>query len=396
MANATIAGLTQGTKLNTADNFPYHPLLPVGSDIDQRVLWSDLMSSFLTTPPANLWGQIAKIEQAVSGAQAVFCYIGDSWTNDGSITRPLNNWLQTTYGNAGAGYVGIGMNHGTPDVALATYTRTGTWVDQDNAATSILGRGVDIADATSTDTATPAQVTIGSATFNIAVIHFLKQTNGGDFRYRIDGGSWTTVTTANAGDLYSTTTISGLTTATHTLDIQVLNAGTAGVTLFGVDLQRTGIGARLHRMGNPGANSTQYAAANVTLWEAGLTALAPTSVAIMLGTNDMSQSITPTAFGANLETIITRINATLPLVDVILTPPADNGLTGKPQQVAAFRDEMRNVAVRKGAFFIDTYAAMGSSYANGNARGLYANSSHPNNYGGWVISNAIIRALNPK
>ena len=390
-SNKYITDLDLKTRLNTGDYFIMRDILEsnVGSK-DKRYTWGSIIADYLTTEPVNWWGQLAKIETATSNEQAILAVVGDSWVQNGDITRPLNTWLQATYGNAGPGYVGIGKNHGSPDSTLVTYARTGTWTDHDNGG-SPQGNGVDIADANSTDTVTPAQVTV-VATFNTAVIHFQKMLNGGDFRWRLDGGSWTTVTTANASTIYATSTISGLSTASHTLDVQILNAGSAGVTLFGIDLQRTGNGARLLRLGNGGSTAAQYIASNATLWQAGLTAFAPSAVALLLGTNDMSGNVAPSSFGGSIDTLCTRIQAAVPLADVILLSPADNGLTGKTYTVSQYRDELRNAAVRNSALFIDTYRSIGS-YTNGNSRGLCLNTSHLNANGGRVVADMMIRRL---
>lgn len=391
-SNKYITDLDLKTRLNTGDYFIMRDILEsnVGSK-DKRYTWGSIIADYLTTEPVNWWGQLAKIETATSNEQAVLAVLGDSWTNNGYITQPLNNWLQTTYGNAGPGYVGIGMNHGSPDNSLAIMVRSGTWTDRDNIDSPV-GKGVDIAEANSSDTSTPGQAAISGAIFNTAIIHFLKQSGGGDFRYRVDGGSWTTVSTSNASDLYSTVSITGLSTATHTMDIQISSAGSSGVTMFGIDLQRTGNGVRLLRIGNSGATAAQYASQNSTLWAAAWTALAPTAVAILLGTNDMSGNVAPSSFGGSIDTLCTRIQAAVPLADVFLLSPADNGLTGKTYTVSQYRDELRNAAVRNSALFIDTYRPIGS-YTNGNSRGLYLNTSHLNANGGRVVADMMIRRL---
>lgn len=393
-SNKQITDLDLKTRLNTGDYFIMRDILEsnAGSK-DKRYTWGSIIADYLTTEPVNWWGQLAKIETATSGEQAVLAVLGDSWVNNGYITKPLNSYLQTTYGTAGPGYVGIGMNHGYPDSSLAALTRTGTWTDRDNSDSPV-GKGVDIAEANSSDTSTPAQASI-VGTYHTAAIHYLKQSGGGDFRYRVDGGSWTTVATSNVTDLYSTVSITGLSTAVHTLDIQVLNASSAGVTLFGVDLQRTTLGCRVHTLGNPGATAAQYASQNSTLWAAAWTALAPTAVAVLLGTNDMSGNVAPSTFGGSIDTLCTRIQAAVPLADIILLSPADNGLAGKTYTVSQYRDELRNAAVRNGALFIDTYRTIGG-YTNGNSRSLYLNSSHLNANGGQAAADAIARRLKAK
>ena len=384
MADVQIPDLGEVTQMSTGDFLPFRQ---TSASLDKRLAWSNLIANFNTTDPVNWLAQTAKIQASVSNTQAVLAVIGDSWVQAGAITQRLNTLLQTDLGNAGDGYVGIGMSHGAPSSSI-TYTRVGTWIDVDNYPLPV-GRGVDIADATSTDTATPAKVTI-VGTFNTAVIHFIKMSGGGDFRWRVDAGSWTTVTTANATEIYATTIVTGLSTASHTLEIEVSSAGSSGVRLLGVDCQRTANGVRIHRLGNGGATAYQYANADTTIWQAGLAALSPTSVAILLGTNDYG--FTPSVFGSYLDTIASRIRSAVPLADVIFLSSADNGLTGHTYPPSQYRDEMRNAAIRNGGLFIDTYGCIGN-YTDGNTRGLYANSSHPSTAGYYVMANRIKSVL---
>lgn len=335
------------------------------------------------------FGQVAKIQQADTTSAGVVAMIGDSWINNDRIHRPLTSALQTLYGDAGPGYVGIGNDHGaTEPVGVTSYAKVGTWTELDNADP---GRGVDIADSTSTDTATPAKVTI-VATCTSAVIHYLKKANGGSFRWRVDAGAWTTVATANASDLYATETISGLSAASHTLEIEVSVAGVAGVTLFGVDLQESGNGVRVHRLGNSGATAAEYVAANSTLWAAALTALAPNLAVVLLGTNDDSADVAPATFGGSMDTIIDRIQAALPLCDVLVLTPGLNGLAAGTYTTATYIQKLRDVAVRQDAACFDASMTVGA-YTNANSRGLWENTSHINELGAQVVASGLVRVL---
>lgn len=382
MANKQIPELDEATQLDTGDFFPFRK---TSVNVDQRLSWSTMIGNMTTRQPENWLAKVASIQESVAASPTVLAYFGDSWIQNSIITIRLREILQALYGDAGGGYVGIGNNSGSGNLSL-TYTRGGTWVDSGNT-----GRGADISEATSTDVSTPAKVTI-TGTVNTAVIHYLKQSGGGDFRWRVDSGSWTTVATANAGDLYATETISGLSTSSHTVEIEVSSAGSVGVTLFGVDFQKSGNGVRVHRFGRGGASASQFAAVNAQLWQAAVASVSPTICLVMLGTNDQSGSVSLITYGGHIDTMLQRIRIAAPLCDIILTPSSDNGLTGKAYPVIAYRNEMRNAAIRNNCTYIDTYTPIGS-YADGNARGMYANSSHLNAAGSRVVVNTILKYL---
>ncbi|MCH2242577.1 MAG: hypothetical protein MK041_11770 [Aquabacterium sp.] len=57
---------------------------------------------------------------------------------------------------------------------------------------------------------------------------------GADWRYRVDGGAWTTVTNDSAGVGVRKTTVTGLGAGTHTVDVESLSDGTKTFCPYGV------------------------------------------------------------------------------------------------------------------------------------------------------------------
>jgi lysophospholipase L1-like esterase len=333
--------------------------------------------------------QIAKIQQAGSGEQADIALIGDSWVQNDLIGSPSRTALQTLYGAGGAGYIGIGNDHGEPTLTGTSYNRTGTWTDRDNFPAPV-GYGIDIADATTTDLT--ATVVITSITTDFT-IHYIKQVNGGSFRHKIDAGGWTTVNTANASTIHATEAITGLSNASHTLTIEITVAGVAGVTMLGVDARITGTNAvRLHRIGNGGATIAQYVSADATIWQAALTAIAPNLAIVLLGTNDDSANIVPATFATNLTTLVTRIRTAMPLCDVLLLTPTANGLTPGTYGMSDYVAQIRSVAVANDCMCLDMYMSI-DDYTDGDARGLFADTAHLNAYGGQIVANRLVREL---
>lgn len=365
-----------------------------GPSVDNSWLWYNARmmpyQDIIGAGYLRTWkAQLAHIAQATSNEQAVIAFIGDSWVLNSRIFDPLTEWLQTEYGDAGPGFVSIGNNHGsTAMYGVTSYSRTGTWTDSDQASGS---RGPDIAHADTSDTATPAAVQI-VATYTSAVIHHINQSGGGSYRWRIDGGSWTTVSTSAGSEAHDTATISGLSSASHTLDIELVS-GT--VRLLGVDLQKSGNGVRVHRLGNGGATVAQYVAVDSTIWQASIAALAPDVAIILLGTNDHSGNRLPGDFGADIATLAGRVRSARSLCDVMLLSPCDNGLSGKTYTVGHYSNELRSRAVANSYAFVDAHQAMGT-YTNADALGLWENTSHINEVGAQQVADMLIRVLKAK
>lgn len=334
----------------------------------------------------NWQAQVAKVLQADGSSQAVVAFVGDSWVDNLHIWTPLGTWLRTQYGDAGVGWCSACAPAGgsLPSAPTGvTCSRTGTWSDVDQTSSA---RGVDLAHAT-------CMATGGTLVFSAAVhgftLHYLKQANGGVFRWNVDGSGWTTVDTANASNLFATVAVTGLDGNAHTLNIEVTTAGTAGVTLMGCDCMKTGNGVRVHKLGNGGAAASQFTGVDATIWQAGLAALATDVVIVLLGTNDCVANVSPATFNASLTTMAARVRAALPYCDVLFLSPCDMGLgpyTYAPQNYA---DEMRSVAITNRCGYVDAHRNFGS-YADAAARGLWANTSHLNAVGGQLVANLMI------
>lgn len=326
--------------------------------------------------------------------------LGDSWI-DGTtrISDYLTAWLQSKYGDGGAGYVGFGWP-AAPGYPLAcrylsgySITAAGTGVSW-TLPTFGEGKGVDLQDITSSTAG--AKFDVNGATWTDATIHYLVQNPGGTFEYQVDSDGWVEVATNGAGDVYSTAVITGKSLASHTLTIQIKAGSTDPVTLFGVDLRKAGSACRVLKLGCTGSAASHWAAADSALWTAGLQVFAPHLVVILLGTNDDVANVALAAYHSSMDTLIDRIQAATmvdPAVapDILILTPADNGDTTDPDMVSYVR-ELRHIAVDQDAACFDSYKLLGP-YATANLRGLYTNSYHINSYGGRAITATMIDEL---
>jgi lysophospholipase L1-like esterase len=365
--------------------------------IDARGVWSTLSQRIDNlSPDADVYGRqytrdwqaaVGKVQNAVAGAQAVIAFCGDSWVFRDYIRSRLATTLQGLYGDAGSGWVSFYQHYKYTTSGYRNgfgFATTGTWTESDRVAGSL---GIDISHITSSGTG--GTVTVSSTgTVNTMVIQYYRLTNGGSFTWAVDGGGATTVSTAGAAGI-QTVTISGLSNATHTLVLTITAAGSANVTLIGVDLQKDGNGVRVHKCGCAGAHSQDFVDVDAAQWEASLLALAPNLVVFLLGTNDATVGPISTAtYGANLQTLTDRVHAVLPRADVLLLPSADNnGLS-----IANYDAAAKDAAITKSVAYLSSYANLGD-YTTADARGLYSDTTHVNAEGGRAIANLMVERI---
>jgi hypothetical protein len=339
----------------------------------------------------NWYYKRSRLRRTDTPTQAVIALMGDSWAEDsgeghGRIAEGLAVQLQALFGDAGPGYVGVSEAAGTAYNAVMTIT--GTWTYQTEVDATV--RGVDLYDAATSDAATPAKAVV-TAVCESALIHYIKQSGGGDFRWQVDTDGWTTVHTDNATEVLATVTITGLAASSHAITIECVSGP---IKILGVDLHESADGVRVHKLGNGGSRADQWVAVDATIWEAGLTALAPDLVIIILGTNDYNGNFAPTtAFRVSMQTLVTRIRAALgTAVDIMLLTPAQNGITGKVYPWARYIRALRELAEQDGTVcWLDTGRYLKPYTADG-VDG-WINSSHLNNIGGRVYIDEIVELL---
>lgn len=308
-------------------------------------------------------------------------FIGDSIVENEIVTSRVRSGLLASFDDGGMGWISA---TGT-SVAGASVSSLGTWTSVDSAAGSV---GPAIQHKTSSDEATPASLAFAVSGTD-ATIHYLKQSGGGSFRYRVDGGAWTTVDTVNSTSLYATEAISGLASGAHTVDVEVVTASTSGVAIAGLDVRDGASGLVLANAGNGGSNTSQWGAVDATMWQAAVTAIDPDVVFVMSGPNDRQGGVAPEVYVANLTELVARIRTAAPSADVVILSPVDAGTTATygiwPYVEAAYF-----VAAREGTGFVNNFTTLGD-YPS--ASDNYSDQTHPNATGGQIIADGILDYL---
>lgn len=325
-----------------------------------------------------------KAAQVRAGASETLrvAMIGDSWTQGVAIPNAMHALLAGIMGDCGKSWVHAATSGHWSGV---TVTASGgwTWLDANETTGWPYGAAPDGQmgwTSTATDT-----LTIVTPSCTEARIYTRR--HGGTWRWRLDGGSWTTVTEATGGAL-TITTIGGLSAASHTIEIDT--TGNAGVVAWcGMDTRTAGAKAEVVKIGNGGLRGidmqTYIAGAQDILAD-----LAPDVVICILGTNDyIYVDSTVPSFGTALATLTTTARAAAPGVGLVFVAPALSPTTPVTPLIE-YRDEAYARALALGAEYLGAYDLI-APYASDAA--LWNDSRHLNQTGGDVLSRLINNRL---
>lgn len=266
-------------------------------------------SEAIVSSGAGMWLARALLGSVAAGASATakIVLLGDSWIERAPIPQAMADMLYAGYSQGADGYIQpdstasdrIPLNGAT--VAQSGWTKydasNGTAVESDP-----YGLSGGYFEATGTS------ATWSASDVTAETIHIYYQDDDGTFRYRVDAGTWVDVVGGDTG-VPASVTISGLSTGTtHDLEIDLTgNAGTvrfSGIYCTGID------GVEVSRAGNGGSTSEHWAdfvggdMVNYLLDD-----IAPHSAFVVLGTNDISENVTPANFLAGLTAITDAVHA---------------------------------------------------------------------------------------
>lgn len=319
-------------------------------------------------------------------SNAIIAIIGDSWTAGYHFVPFMYDYVNNNF-PAGVGYVPVDSYPYNVPLDGATKESTGSWTNTNGSG----GLGPNISHTTSYDTITPASKSVTCSGTQFKVL-YLKKSGGGTFEYSIDGGAATAVNTSNASNALGLITISAAENTSHTITMTVKNAGTTGVTLFGVEcINANAHGVVLQKLGMSGARAARFAAAPAALWQSEISALSPDLVIISLGTNDIANT-TVNDYIANIETIIANVKAANSNTDILLVPPAVGTRTGPAGDVSAYYAPLQTLAEDNGYGYLQAGDAIGP-YETASAAGLWFDGVHLSQTGDKIFANEILKYL---
>ncbi|WP_323008922.1 SGNH/GDSL hydrolase family protein [Paracoccus sp. (in: a-proteobacteria)] len=214
---------------------------------------------------------------------------------------------------------------------------------------------------------------------------------GGTLRWRVDGGAWTSVT-ADTSETLDVITISGLSDAAHTLEIDT--TGNAGVVDFvGIYGTRSdAAGVEILKMGNSGTTAFRMQAYN-SFVTAPLAELQPDMALVILGTNDYRSTVSPpSVYIAGLQGLVDAARAAVPDMGFIFVVPPQSNPDGQQVPLSDYRDALFGWADAEGHEVI-SWLDRWPDFATANDRGLWRDNLHPSSLGGRVGAQDTINRL---
>ncbi|BEL79910.1 hypothetical protein SM12BL3_12170 [Serratia marcescens] len=211
---------------------------------------------------ASLWRWKAKKSMLATGisSYARVAWTGDSWTEWPLIAQAMANIMYASNEKAGDGVLQFGIDKGGPEGPRGqqmngiVISRVG-WSEYDASSTTadpLYGCGPDGMAIFTNGTA--ATLSYSNLTTTSITINYWDVT--GAFRYRIDGGAWTTITGIGTNSAKSVV-ISGLSLGVHSIDIDT-TVNTGVVSLLNLISKGSGNGVEVTKLGNGGITAGQY------------------------------------------------------------------------------------------------------------------------------------------
>lgn len=323
--------------------------------------------------------RLAKLKRAGQG-QAKLLITGDSWTEYVSIPQQLSNLLHAQFGKAGEGWISV---NGTYMLNGVTLVKSGwSLFDASTGAVPTYGTGVDGMYVTTAGVA--ATLAVGNlicANFDI----YYRQ-HGGTFRWRVDGGAWTSVVADNTGAL-GKVSIAGLSNAAHAIEIDAAaNAGTVVLCGFRASTPAA-VGVEVLKAGNAGLDGEQLARFTSFIGPIAQD-FAPDVVVVALSTNDYRRaSSTVEKYIAALDLLVSQYRGVAPDCAFIFIAPADsNGVAVRP--LTNYRDALYDFCISRGHEFYNMHDEWGS-FSRMNALGMWVDDLHLNDNGAYALASRL-------
>lgn len=298
-------------------------------------------------PSLNLSAATADTKALAAAGQADVVLLGDSLTFHPVLSfRPyFTQRLQSTYGDAGPGFVSLATERGR--------FGSGWTAGQVNASDPAPHHGLDGLWLKALPGLTPPGGGVINPLWGRAELHYVAEPGGGRLTLTPLNG----VTRAMRLDTNAETRqVRAFDLPFGPADYPALHYqpdGSGPVTLLGLNLLTDATGVRVHRASNGGWGVDHYLRRDWT-FDAELRALGTDLVMIALGANDAG---TPRdQYVLKLRRLVDRVEAAVPEGEVLLVAPYDFGHPGVADLAAA----IEQVAAERGAGFINLYETAGS------------------------------------
>lgn len=312
----------------------------------------------------------AALRRAAAGqGKARLLFWGASHTAADIYTGTIRAYLQTMFGDGGAGYV-------LPAPPWRSYRRFGLVIDGSTSSWNVLKVGAGAVEdhyglagvALESSTAgawgevRPSGQYSWSRNTSGFELWYLDQPNGGRFDVLIDGVVAQRINTRHTDKRagYARFTVPE---GEHRLEVRAL--GDAPVRVFGVVTERDAPGVVVDALGVNGSRARSHLLWNEALYREHLRRRAPDLVVLAYGTNEAGDEQPIADYERQLDQVIRRIRDAVPNASCLLVGPSDRPLvqrraqvTDRPRTAQVIEAQWR-VALTHGCAFFDTVAFQG-------------------------------------
>ncbi len=316
---------------------------------------------------------LLKTARGEEGAITRIAHYGDSSIATDHITYTLRRRLQRRFGDAGHGFVLIAkgynpyrhrdIEHSASEAwTLREITRNHLTTDGRYGFGGIQFRGVPGAWARF---ATDEDAPVGRSVSRIQIL-YQRHRRGGDIRYRIDGGEWTTIHTRSEIDEDAVETIE-VPDGAHRLELRF--GGHGQPRLYGVVFERAGPGVVYDSLGLVGARASRLLNFDAEHIRAQLAARGTNLLVLGFGGNDASDRIDRQRYEADYRAILRKMRGDREDLGCLVFAPLDQGERDGRGRVRTMRtledivEAQRAAAAAEGCAFFDTWRAMGGEGA---------------------------------
>jgi len=291
---------------------------------------------FLDARPGTmdqLYRALAAVEKAEPSSRALFVFFGDSHTAGDSMTSRMRTTWQSRFGDGGRGLVAAGRpsarHYYQRDVR---YGATGSWRSavggvRDPEPYGVAGLRV-YGDRKGSQlwVETCAECQAGSKVAQFEILYQASPTSG-TLRYRVDDGSWQTLTTrtSNIEPPHPARQVIAVPDGPHRLTLE--HAGGGNVDLYGVALERQQPGVIVDSLGVVGRRLGSLRSWDWSIIGEQLATRDPRLVVLQYGTNEADDpDLDLDAIAKYYDDTILRIRAAAPTAAILILGPPDMGV----------------------------------------------------------------------
>jgi lysophospholipase L1-like esterase len=317
---------------------------------------------------APFFEALGRVRRKEPGARVRIAHYGDSLVTSDYVSGTVRRGLQARYGDAGHGFVLIAnpwswyfhndVKHSAGDGWRASRVVGPFAPDHRYGYGAVSFLGVEGANATF---GTTEKGPVGHAVSRF-VVHYATTPKGGEVLVKVDGRSVPSFTTRGAEGEPRVHVVE-VEDGAHELELRVAKGGQP--RLFGVSLERAGVGVVYDALGINGARAKLLSRIDDDHWKAVFALQKPNLVVLQYGTNESDDRLSEEHYGNQVRALVQKVKAAAPGVPVLVVAPLDraDASGGKAPKshpnIPRIVGVQERIAAEEGVAFWNTFQAMG-------------------------------------